>query len=163
MLEGRCISVHYIGQHRAYQAKTCSLSAPLPFVLVLYPVSITLSYVVICLDPPALHQSHPSSLCSSQSHLSILYVCQAWAFACIICNWSWPLYWMRRHFHLENCDSHYLNFINYSILNTGFVSSDKGQKKVIQNVEKALPTFLCEVCKPEQGGCSISWHPVHFT
>lgn len=128
MLEGRCISVHYIGQHRAYQAKTCSLSAPLPFVLVLFPVSITLSYVVICLDPPALHQNHPSSLCSTRSHLSILYVCQTWAFACIICNWSWPLYGMRRQFHLENCDSHY--FIKYSVLNTGCVQSEMSHEQL---------------------------------
>lgn len=35
------VSVHYIGQRRAYQAKTCSLSGPLPFVLAPSPPSIT--------------------------------------------------------------------------------------------------------------------------
>lgn len=53
ILEGRCIFVHSIGQHRAYQAKTYSLSTLLLLVLVLLPLSITLQNVVICLVPLA--------------------------------------------------------------------------------------------------------------
>lgn len=57
---GRQKYLHYMGQHRAYQAKTCSICAPLPFVLGLFPLTITLQYVVVCLTRPASHQSPPS-------------------------------------------------------------------------------------------------------
>lgn len=83
---GRCISVHYLGQHGAYQAKTCSLSAPLPFVLVSFPPSITPQYVVIRLVCSASTQCIPSH-CTTFPPISFNRVCaRLGARARVICH-----------------------------------------------------------------------------